>query len=72
MLALTRSMGHPHPALVEPHQLRLLTDDFAGRQVEEVFGYAHKWRATSDARRAELTALAATASRSASSSPAEP
>ncbi len=58
VLALSRALGHVHPALVEPDQLRLLTDDFAGRPVEEVFGYAHKWRQVSPERRAEIEAVA--------------
>ena len=58
VLALSRAMGQVHPALVEPHQLRLLTDDFAGRPVEEVFGYASKWRQLAPERRAEVEAVA--------------
>jgi len=58
VLALSRAMGQVHPALVEPHQLRLLTDDFAGRPVEEVFGYAAKWRQLAPERRAEVEAVA--------------
>ena len=58
VLALSRTMGQIHPALVEPDQLRLLTDDFAGRPVEEVFGYAHKWRQLAPERRAEVEAVA--------------
>ena len=58
VLALSRSLGCVHPALVEPDQLRLLTDSFAGKPVEEVFGYAHKWRQLSPERRAEVEALA--------------
>ena len=58
VLALSRALGCVHPALVEPDQLRLLTDSFSGQPVEEVFGYAHKWRQLSPERRAQVEALA--------------
>lgn len=58
VLSLSRALGRAHPALVEADQLRLLTDDFDGRPVEEVFGYAHKWRHLGPERRAEVEALA--------------
>ena len=69
VLALSRSMGKPHPSLVEPDQLRLLTDDFAGRPVEEVFGYAHKWRQLSPERRAEVEQVARAAGMIAEAAP---
>ena len=61
VLALSRSLGRVHPALIEPDQLRLLTDDFAGRPVSEVFGYVHKWRQLDPERRAEIELIARTA-----------
>ncbi len=55
-LAMARSCGVVHPALVTPDQLEIIAPRFVSRTVEEVFGLDPAWR-RSDARRREIEAL---------------
>jgi glutamate synthase domain-containing protein 2 len=59
LLSLARACGVPHPALVTPDQLEVVSEAFRTRTLEQVFDYGPGWRTVPPARRAELEALAA-------------
>jgi glutamate synthase domain-containing protein 2 len=56
LLALSRSCGHPHPALVGRDQVAIVSEGYTRTTVEEVFGYREAWRRP-PAREAEIAAL---------------
>lgn len=51
ILALSRSCGVPHPALVTPEHLEIVTDRFGSASLAEVFGYEAGWPVLSPADR---------------------
>jgi glutamate synthase domain-containing protein 2 len=57
LLALARACGVPHPALVEPNHLEIVSERFSSAPLHEVFGYEPGWAVPSPARRAEVEAL---------------
>lgn len=57
LLALARTCGVVHPALVDPGQLEIVTDGFRSKALHEVFGYEPGWAVPPPARRAEIEAL---------------
>jgi hypothetical protein len=57
MLALSRACGVPHPGLVTPEHLEIVTDRFRCTSVGDVFGYDPAWRRLSPEREAELRSL---------------
>jgi glutamate synthase domain-containing protein 2 len=57
LLALSRTCGAMHPALVDPGRLEVITERFNSAPLHEVFGYEPGWAVPSPARRAELAAL---------------
>ena len=56
LLALARSCGVPHPALVGRDQVVIVTEGYTRHTVEEVFGYREAWRRSPE-RDAEIAAL---------------
>jgi glutamate synthase domain-containing protein 2 len=60
MLALARSCGVEHPALVGPEHIEVVTERFGSAPVAEIFGYRPEWPLVSDARRAEVRSLVGT------------
>ena len=56
LLALARSCGVPHPALVARDQVAIVHEGFRRTTVEEVFGYREAWRRTPE-REEEIAAL---------------
>ena len=57
LLALSRSMGVRHPALLMPEHVEVVGDRYETARVEEIFGYDPAWRAMSPERRAEIEDL---------------
>lgn len=57
ILALARSCGHPHPALVAAHQLELIDGSFGSRPISEVFNYQDHWGVPQGRERDEILAL---------------
>ncbi len=57
ILALSRTCGVPHPGLVTPEDLEIVSDRYRSASVAEVFGYDPEWRRPSSAREAELRSL---------------
>jgi glutamate synthase domain-containing protein 2 len=57
LLALSRSMGVVHPALLTPEHLEIVSERFRTARVEDVFGYDPAWRAISNERVEEIEAL---------------
>jgi glutamate synthase domain-containing protein 2 len=57
LMALTRSCGVRHPALLAPDHIEIVSERYRTARVAEVFGYAEEWRRISPARRAEIEAL---------------
>jgi glutamate synthase domain-containing protein 2 len=57
LLALSRTCGALHPALVDPGRLEVISERFSSAPLHEVFGYEPGWAVPSPARRAELEAL---------------
>jgi hypothetical protein len=57
LLALARSCGVPHPALVGPEHIEIITDSFHSASLTEIFGYEPQWPPVADWRRAEMEAL---------------
>ena len=55
LLALSRSCGVPHPSLVTPDMISLVSERYEPRSVREVFGYEPEWRP--GPRAAEIAAL---------------
>src|SRR3712207_6482674 len=54
LLALARSCGVVHPALVEPHHLEIVSERYTTAGLDEVFGYLHT---VDDHRRNEIEQL---------------
>ncbi len=57
LLALARTCGVVHPALVDPGRLEIVSERFSSESVHEVFGYEPGWAVPPPARRAEIAAL---------------
>jgi hypothetical protein len=57
LLALSRTCGHAHPALVGAGQLELIDGSFGSRPMTEVFNYQPDWGVPQGARRTEIEAL---------------
>ncbi len=57
LLALARTCGVVHPALVDPGRLTVVGERFQSAPSHEVFGYEPGWAVPSPARRAEVEAL---------------
>ena len=57
LLALARTCGVTHPALVDPGRLEIVTEGFRSAPLHEVFGYEPGWAVPTPARRAEIEAL---------------
>lgn len=56
MLSLARSCGAPHPALVGPGHVEIVSERFGSAPLDEVFGYRADWPVMSASRRAEIEA----------------
>lgn len=56
-LALARSCGVSHPALVTPDHIEIVGARYSAERVADVFGYSADWPVLSAARRAEIEAL---------------
>ncbi len=59
MLALARSCGVAHPALVTPEHIEVVTERYQHAPLVDVFNYSPSWPVLSDARRGEVEALVA-------------
>jgi glutamate synthase domain-containing protein 2 len=57
LLALSRSMGVVHPALITPEHLEVVSERFQTARVEDIFGYDPAWRAIPRERVEEIEAL---------------
>ncbi len=57
LLALARSCGVAHPALVTPEHIEIVTERYGSASLMDVFGYQPDWPVLSAARRAELERL---------------
>jgi hypothetical protein len=57
LLALARTCGVTHPALVAPERMEIVSERFTGTSLHEVFGYEPGWAVPPPARRAEIEAL---------------
>ncbi len=57
LLALARSCGVEHPALVTPEHIEIVTERFGSAPLTDVFGYEPGWPVLSAARRAEVERL---------------
>ena len=57
MLALARSCGAEHPALVGPEHIEIVTERFGSAPLAEIFGYSPDWPVLSDSRRAQVRDL---------------
>ena len=57
MLALARSCGVGHPALVGPEHIEVVTERFGSAPLAEIFGYNPGWPVLSDERRSALAGL---------------
>ena len=57
LLALSRTVGVPHPGLVQPEDLEIVHDRYQAVNVRDVFGYDPSWRKPSLEREAELRSI---------------
>ena len=57
LLALARTCGVVHPALVDPGRLEVVSERFTSAPLHEMFGYEPGWAVPSPARRAEIEGL---------------
>lgn len=57
LLALARTCGHPHPAMVGAGQLELIDGRFGSRPLTEVFDYQSEWGVPQGRQRDEILAL---------------
>jgi glutamate synthase domain-containing protein 2 len=57
LLSLARAMGEPHPALVDPGRVEVLSERYSSATLQEVFGYEPGWPVCSPERRAEIAGL---------------
>jgi glutamate synthase domain-containing protein 2 len=60
LLALSRTCGVVHPALVRPERLEIVTERYGSAALRDVFGYEPDWPLLSQARRADLEDLIGT------------
>ncbi len=58
MLSLARSCGAPHPALVGPGHVEIISERFGSAPLGEVFGYRADWPVMSASRRTEIEVAA--------------
>lgn len=63
LLALARTCGVAHPALVTPDHIEVVSERYASARVTEVFGYQPDWPVLSHQRHREVEALLSGASR---------
>jgi glutamate synthase domain-containing protein 2 len=56
-LSLARACGAPHPALIDPDRIEIVSERYASAPVREVFGYEPDWPVMSAERRREIEAL---------------
>ena len=54
LLALVRSCGVPHPALVTPEHIEIVSERYGSAPLAEVFDYAPDWPLLSAARRQQI------------------
>jgi glutamate synthase domain-containing protein 2 len=59
LLALARSCGVPHPALVTPEHIEIVTERYGSAPLADVFGYEPDWPLLSASRHQELERLMA-------------
>jgi len=57
VLSLSRASGVPHPALLGPDQVEIVSGRFESDTLERVFGYDGSWRRIDDARLREIEQL---------------
>jgi hypothetical protein len=57
LLALSRTCGESHPALVAPERLAIVSEGFRRTPVHQVFGYEPGWAVPTPERRAVVEAL---------------
>lgn len=57
LLALSRTAGAPHPALISAEAVELVDEHFSSRTLREVFGYERGWGVPPPERVAEIAAL---------------
>ncbi len=57
LLALARSCGVGHPALVTPDHIEIVGERYSATRVADVFGYSPDWPVLSGARHAEIESL---------------
>jgi len=60
LLALARTCGVAHPALVDPGRVEIVSERYRSAPLHEIFGYEPGWAVPSPARRAEIEALMGT------------
>jgi glutamate synthase domain-containing protein 2 len=56
-LALSRSCGEVHPALVGPEHIEVVSERYSSASLTEVFGYHPGWPVMGAGRRAEIQSL---------------
>ncbi len=59
ILSMARSCGVPHPALISPDHIEIITERFSSAPLAEIFGYDGDWPILSDSRRTEIERLIA-------------
>ena len=57
LMALARSCGVRHPALLSPDHIEIVSERYSTARVADVFGYEDGWTRPSPERRAEIEAL---------------
>ena len=57
LLSLSRALGVPHPALVDPDQVEIVSERYRSATLREVFGYRPDWRTHDPATREEVMEL---------------
>jgi hypothetical protein len=57
ILSLARASGVPHPALLTPDQLEIVSGQFDAEPLDRVFGYDPDWRRIAEPRRSEIEQL---------------
>jgi glutamate synthase domain-containing protein 2 len=57
LLALARTAGVPHPALISPEAIEIVHERYRSADVNEVFGYDPAWRRLSPERWSEIASL---------------
>jgi hypothetical protein len=57
LLSLSRALGVPHPALVDPDQVEIVSERYRSAPLREVFGYRPDWRTHDPATREEVMGL---------------